>query len=758
MHYYWPAFHKLSETLTGLLSWGDIPNREPLTDEWLKAQNGEVRARVVSAHACVEPFSVLYDKLNEARSLAHQFSRVLFDNPDLASTRFHKWTSPCDRELFEEVRRLAKEFELIARKRDLGIQAVAVNPDLLPEGIVSESTDQAVRVSDEDTDGAVQRFIEIDPAELQWEIFDFIDAVEEYRRKPFQDRFDSARDKWKRLRTRLNEFKHGTLDIGKEWTAYREPICDWLATFQDEFDPKLAGFWSAQEDVDPRGDRLRELLEAYKDHGVTGFLRQARTGEHTSHGLEKAVAEPGRLSEAAVVAVDAIYQSLFDFYNNEKPTRIPKSWIEESESESTDREDPDWKKLKDHKVVTYSRKRQKNDKGEWEGFDKPDEECIEYHDPRPWQDTLGVFASLRPTLEAFRERKIISGTGKAFSQLWNSDEQRFQFFGRSDFQTYHNVLSYVIENFLNGFSSEEPVESLRFVFGLGSEWTQFFVTPSELGDSDDPSTWLEEFSKRLRLECDFLKFSTIGIGQRAVGQDATCKGWERTSEVPALAALETVPSADEPDAGGDDNETPDGNGHVVEQSFEVSPEFVTISGFDEKVTIQQTEGVERLIAIVTAPKRRVSVWDLVAINGSLAEDAMEKEMLDQSEDGLSERQSLDERVEEPILGSDAPGDVKQAVKDLIEEKKLAQDRGDERRIQELKRQIDAAIGPFEQKLGKAAKAVQNTLDRTYARLRKDNAGNKLAKHFDLSIGRGRGETDYVYAPDESAGKICWILK
>ena len=191
-------------------------------------------------------------------------------------------------------------------------------------------------------------------------------------------------------------------------------------------------------------------------------------------------------------------------------------------------------------------------------------------------------------------------------------------------------------------------------------------------------------------------------------------------------------------------------------SFEVQSEFVRICGFGEDVQLERTAGVDRLIAIVTPLKRRVSVWKLVKIGAKQESAASESD--DVKNGGLVEHETLDDDADEPVLGADAIPAVERAVRELIAQKIAAQARGDQEEALRLKKQIDATLEPNRKSLKYAAKTVSHSLNRTYQRLRKDKNGSMLAGHFERYVKRPHKESDFVYVPDEHAGKIHWKLK
>ncbi len=191
-------------------------------------------------------------------------------------------------------------------------------------------------------------------------------------------------------------------------------------------------------------------------------------------------------------------------------------------------------------------------------------------------------------------------------------------------------------------------------------------------------------------------------------------------------------------------------------SFEVRSEFVRVCGFSEDVSLEMTEGIERLIAIVTAQTRRMSVMELARIGS--AQKATDRGSIDLDADELTERESVNNERFESALGDNASQAVRDEVVDLIARKKAAVERGDAAQAKALKQQIDVILNPLRSELSKAAKTVQNSLDRTYQRLRDDDKGNRLAAHFEKCVNRPRESPEYVYQPDESERKILWIAK
>jgi hypothetical protein len=188
-------------------------------------------------------------------------------------------------------------------------------------------------------------------------------------------------------------------------------------------------------------------------------------------------------------------------------------------------------------------------------------------------------------------------------------------------------------------------------------------------------------------------------------------------------------------------------------SFEVQNEFIRIRGFGEDVLLERTAGVDRLIAIVTSRERRISVWDLVKIGAKQEKTGVGR--VDCESDGLVEHETLDDEADESVLGADANSAVKNAVRELIGQKKAAHANGHLMEAKRLKEQIDATLEPFKKNLKVAATTVSNSLNRTYQRLRKDKRQSLLAGHFERYVKRLKKESDFVYVPDEHAGKIHW---
>lgn len=191
-------------------------------------------------------------------------------------------------------------------------------------------------------------------------------------------------------------------------------------------------------------------------------------------------------------------------------------------------------------------------------------------------------------------------------------------------------------------------------------------------------------------------------------------------------------------------------------SFEVQDELIRIRGFGEDVLLRRTAEVDRLIAILTSRQRRVSVWDLVKIGAK--QEKTGSEPVDVEGGGLVEHETLNDATDKLVLGADANPAVKRAVRELIAQKKDAQARGDLKEIRRFNEQIDAVLEPCKKVLKYAAKTVSHSLHRTHQRLRKDKKRSLLASHFERSIKRLRKESDFVYVPDEQAGKIDWKLK
>ncbi len=190
--------------------------------------------------------------------------------------------------------------------------------------------------------------------------------------------------------------------------------------------------------------------------------------------------------------------------------------------------------------------------------------------------------------------------------------------------------------------------------------------------------------------------------------------------------------------------------------FDVGSEIVEVRGFSETVTLERSEGVDRLIAIVTAPTRRVGVMELAKIGS--AQQVLDRDSIDRDADGLTERESVYDEQFESALGDDAPQIVRDKVGELIAQKEAANKRGDVAAAKSLKQQIDAILAPLKTELQKAAKTVRNSLNRTYERLRKDGKGTKLAAHFEKCVERPHKSAEFVYELDERERKIIWSVK
>lgn len=195
---------------------------------------------------------------------------------------------------------------------------------------------------------------------------------------------------------------------------------------------------------------------------------------------------------------------------------------------------------------------------------------------------------------------------------------------------------------------------------------------------------------------------------------------------------------------------------TTEFSFEVHNEFVWIRGFSEGVMLEKTEGVERLIAVVTSPNRIVKVMTLAQIGEP--PKTTKRDSIDPDGNGLTERESVNDERFGSALGDDALQAARDAVGDLMAERDAAADAGDDDKAERLTEQINASLDRLKPDLQKAAATVRRSLDRTYDRLRKDGEGKLLAAHFDKCVIRRRKSPDYVYETDESQRKIVWKVK
>ena len=193
-------------------------------------------------------------------------------------------------------------------------------------------------------------------------------------------------------------------------------------------------------------------------------------------------------------------------------------------------------------------------------------------------------------------------------------------------------------------------------------------------------------------------------------------------------------------------------------SFEVKSEFVRICGLGEDVTLENTEGVQRLIAIVTAQTRRVAVMELARIGAD--QEAVDRGSIDLDADGLSGRESVNDDQFEPVLGDDALRGTDNEVGRLIAERGAALSAGHDDIAKQLTEQINASLYRAKSDFQKAARNVRKTLDRTIEWLRdkSDGKGTRLAKHFDDHVKRRPKESEFVYSPDESNQKFSWTRK
>lgn len=214
-------------------------------------------------------------------------------------------------------------------------------------------------------------------------------------------------------------------------------------------------------------------------------------------------------------------------------------------------------------------------------------------------------------------------------------------------------------------------------------------------------------------------------------------------------------------ADGEASSTParkvEADGNNSEFVFVVGSESVEVGGFGETVTmLERTPGIERLIAIVTAPTRRVSVMDLARIGA--AQQVADRDAVDFDADGLIERESVNDDQFESALGDDALQAARDAVGDLMAKRNAAADAGDDDKAKRLTAIINASLSRMKPVIQAAARNVQKTLDRTYERLREENRGVKLARHFEDAVKRPRNEPDYIYDPDESERKYLWTRR
>lgn len=194
-------------------------------------------------------------------------------------------------------------------------------------------------------------------------------------------------------------------------------------------------------------------------------------------------------------------------------------------------------------------------------------------------------------------------------------------------------------------------------------------------------------------------------------------------------------------------------GDSNERSIMIEGEMVTIRGFGEKVPLKYSPGVQRLIRIVCSEQCKADAIELARIGAD--QSSRNSNSVSGHENGMTERNSPNDSLGKP-LGDDPSAGVKEKVGELIAEKKNAESKGNQEEADRLKKVIDSTLAKANSDLGTAAKAVSNSLKRTYRRLKRDG-GEKLAKHFSLYINRPSKSPDFVYDhPDEN--KMPWIQK
>ncbi len=178
-------------------------------------------------------------------------------------------------------------------------------------------------------------------------------------------------------------------------------------------------------------------------------------------------------------------------------------------------------------------------------------------------------------------------------------------------------------------------------------------------------------------------------------------------------------------------------------------EHYVICGFGEELTLQKSEGVERLVAVVTSPDQRLPILDLYQIGAGRRvrgrSKSRDEEQIDQNGDGISERKLLVDVTDDSRFDDDTPDAVWERVRGLIEERDLARKTGDEEEAQKITKVLDT-LYLSEKKLVKNARdSVRNTINTTIERIDENRFPN-LRKHFQRSLDLSDDKKDYVFAP------------
>lgn len=189
-----------------------------------------------------------------------------------------------------------------------------------------------------------------------------------------------------------------------------------------------------------------------------------------------------------------------------------------------------------------------------------------------------------------------------------------------------------------------------------------------------------------------------------------------------------------------------------EPSITYDGEMVTFRVRGEKVSLKDSLGVQRLIRIVCSENGTADAMELWQIGANQSDRRSNSSSY---ENGLTERSSPNGPLGK-ALGDGSIADIRKKVEELIEKKKDAESRGDCKEASRIGEKINATLDRHKNDLSRVAKIVQNSLNRTYERLRK-SGGKKLSEHFSQQITRPFKSPDFIYGHSNES-KMTWIQK
>ncbi len=179
-------------------------------------------------------------------------------------------------------------------------------------------------------------------------------------------------------------------------------------------------------------------------------------------------------------------------------------------------------------------------------------------------------------------------------------------------------------------------------------------------------------------------------------------------------------------------------------------EHYVICGFGEKLTLQKSNGVERLVAVVTSPDHPLPIFYLYTIGGAerrarRSSSSGDEEQIDRDGNGISERRLPVDETDDSRFDDDTTDAVWERLRGLIEERDLARKTGNKEEAQRITKALDV-LYVSEKKLVKNARdSVRNTINATIQRIDKERFPN-LWEHFFRSVDLSDDKRDYVFTP------------